>query len=225
MFQQLGGEVKLREIIDDFVDRVFSDTMIGFFFVGKDRTRIREKEFEFAAAHLGAGTEYTGRPLAVAHAPHAITGGHFMRRLQILRETLRDHAVEASIVEHWLAHNDALRSSITRFAGSECDDDQSDAGQSDAGQSGAGQSGVGQDAPQAVKPPGRGKREGSIAEINAYLEASAKRTKKRLPLSMSIPEQTGKASGAARALPLVGKGSGGDEPGRSGDPGDSGNKR
>jgi hypothetical protein len=42
----------------------------------------------------------------------------------------------------------------------------------------------------------------SIAEINAYLEESAKRTKKRLPLAMGsekvpAPEQT------SRALPVV----------------------
>ena len=32
LFDSLGGESRLRAIIDTFVDRVFEDRMIGFFF-------------------------------------------------------------------------------------------------------------------------------------------------------------------------------------------------
>jgi truncated hemoglobin YjbI len=32
LYDQLGGEAKLRQIIDTFIDRVFEDRMIGFFF-------------------------------------------------------------------------------------------------------------------------------------------------------------------------------------------------
>src|SRR5678816_1475458 len=104
MFEELGGEPVLRRITDRFVDRVFDDAMIGFFFRNASRDRIKEKEYEFAARHLGADVAYTGRPLAEAHAPHRIMGGQFMRRLVILRETLAEFDVPPHIVEHWLAH-------------------------------------------------------------------------------------------------------------------------
>src|ERR1043165_3929965 len=32
LFEKLGGEARLRAIIDVFIDRVFEDRMIGFFF-------------------------------------------------------------------------------------------------------------------------------------------------------------------------------------------------
>ena len=37
-FEQLGGEVKLRAVIDTFIDRVFADRMIGFFFRNADQS-------------------------------------------------------------------------------------------------------------------------------------------------------------------------------------------
>jgi truncated hemoglobin YjbI len=84
-FEALGGEAALRAIIDSFVDRIFDDLMIGYLFRAADRERVKAKEFEFAARHLGAAVEYTGRPLNEAHRAHRITGGQFMRRLQILK--------------------------------------------------------------------------------------------------------------------------------------------
>lgn len=122
-FDQMGGEPALRAIISRFVDRVFDDLMIGFFFARVDRQRIKDKEYEFAAAHLGAGVEYSGRPLQVAHGHHPIMGGHFMRRLQLLRETLAEFGVPSEIQDHWLQHNLGLQAAITSVPGSECRND------------------------------------------------------------------------------------------------------
>jgi truncated hemoglobin YjbI len=97
--------------------------MIGFMFEGKDRQHLIDREYELTAALLGApDVTYTGRPLRIAHAQHTIFGGQFERRLQILRETLRDHDVDLEVQKAWIDHQLALRSQITRDRGSECDD-------------------------------------------------------------------------------------------------------
>ncbi|MCA9632760.1 MAG: group 1 truncated hemoglobin [Myxococcales bacterium] len=121
LFEQLGGEPKLRAIIDRFVDRVFDDVMIGFFFRRANRQRIKAKEYEFAAGHLGADVEYTGRPLAEAHAAHPIMGGQFLRRLKILEEVLDEFEVPPEVRRHWVLHTEANRGQVTRDAGSDCD--------------------------------------------------------------------------------------------------------
>jgi len=121
MFEELGGEPALRRIIDRFVDRVFDDTMIGFFFRNVSRERVKAKEYEFAARHLGADVPYTGRPLAEAHAPHRIMGGQFMRRLVILKETLEESGVPPHIIEHWISHTERLQNVITGTEGPKCD--------------------------------------------------------------------------------------------------------
>ncbi|HWO42896.1 MAG TPA: group 1 truncated hemoglobin [Candidatus Eisenbacteria bacterium] len=120
-FEQLGGEAALRRIIDDFIDRVFEDRMIGFFFRHASKERIKEMEYQLTAHLLGAGTEYRGRPLDVAHAKHPIMGGHFARRRQILKETLERHRVPEAVQQAWLRHTDALRSLITGQGDSQCD--------------------------------------------------------------------------------------------------------
>jgi len=121
LFERLGGSATLHAIIDRFVDRLFDDLMIGYLFRAADRDRVKAKEYEFAARHLGAPLAYTGRPLADAHRAHRITGGQFMRRLQILKETLAAFQVPAEVSEHWIAHTLSLQSEITDNALDQCD--------------------------------------------------------------------------------------------------------
>jgi hemoglobin len=123
VFAKIGGET-LRAVIRDFYERLFADVMIGFFFRGKDREELIEREWELTARFLGAADiRYRGRPLREAHAPHRILGGQFHRRLQILRDTLRDHQVDPAVQAVWIEHTMALRPQITRESGTECDDD------------------------------------------------------------------------------------------------------
>jgi hemoglobin len=123
LFEQLGGESKLKAIINTFIDSVFDDRMIGFFFRHADRQRIKAMEYQLAAQFLGAQVKYQGRPLDQVHAKHPIMGGHFARRRQILKETLDRYLVPEPIKTAWLAHTDALRPLITSQKDSECDPD------------------------------------------------------------------------------------------------------
>lgn len=114
------GAAELRAIIDDFVDRMFDDLMIGFFFRRASRERIKEMEYQHAAEHLGGPVSYGGRPLREAHAPHRIMGGHFARRSKILSDVLVAHGVPEDIRAEWLAHVESLRHQVTSDRGSEC---------------------------------------------------------------------------------------------------------
>jgi hemoglobin len=121
LYDKLGGEAKLRGIIDTFIERVFDDRMIGFFFRAADKKRIKEMEFQLTASFLGADVQYRGRPLAEVHAKLPIMGGQFARRLQILRETLDACEVPQEIRDAWLEHTESLRPLITGDSGSDCD--------------------------------------------------------------------------------------------------------
>lgn len=112
LYEQLGGEARLRAILRDFYGRVFADPMIGYLFVGQDPARLVELEFQLTAKLLGAPVAYTGRSMRVAHARHAIRRGHFHRRNAILTGTLADHDVPAPVVEAWMGHARALERAI-----------------------------------------------------------------------------------------------------------------
>lgn len=119
-FERMGGEPVVRSIVDQFVDRVFDDTMIGFLFRKSNRERVKKMEYEHAAVHLGADIEYSGRPLLSAHRPHRISGGQFERRSVILESTLRSSGVPEDIVESWLAYTRSLRPEITGDEPGQC---------------------------------------------------------------------------------------------------------
>ena len=115
-----GGEPALRLVVQDFYDRVFPDVMIGYFFKGQDHARLVELELQFALHLLGANVQYTGRPIGEAHATHRILSGHFNRRLQILKETLRDHDLPQAVQERWIEHTLALRNEVSPAANGDC---------------------------------------------------------------------------------------------------------
>jgi hemoglobin len=121
LYDQLGGECVLRRIVGAFMDRVFEDRMIGFFFRNANKERIKEMEFQLAASFLGADLEYGGRPLDEVHSKHPIMGGQFARRLHLLREALEYYGVPPHIRDAWLEHSESLRPLITRDTGSDCD--------------------------------------------------------------------------------------------------------
>lgn len=112
LYDRIGAE-KLRRVITDFYERVFADTMIGFLFVGKNKPRLIQKEWELVAALLGAPIGYSGRSMGEAHARVPITAGHFDRRLVILEETLEAHDVDPEVRRRWVGHTRALREQLT----------------------------------------------------------------------------------------------------------------
>ena len=122
LYERLGGEPALRAVIDDFMERVFADIMIGFFFRDTNKARIKELEFQLAAEFLGGPQRYRGRPLAEAHQKHRIMGGQFARRSQILREVLLAHGAPTDVSSAWLAHVESLRAEVTTDPNGQCTD-------------------------------------------------------------------------------------------------------
>jgi hemoglobin len=119
-FEAVGGAEAVSAIIRDFIERVYADAIIGFFFVTIDKERLILRESQLAAAHLGGPQEYSGRPIHKAHARHPINRGQFRRRLYLLEKTLDAHGVPADIKERWLDHDRRLESAVTD--GRECID-------------------------------------------------------------------------------------------------------
>jgi len=120
LYEQIGGLDKLQLIVDEFVDTMFDDIMIGFFFSKIDRKRVKQKEFEFLAEFLGADIVYTGEPIKEVHQKHNIMGGQFSRRKQILKETLEKNLINNEIIEKIMEHTENFRMSIAKTKNSDC---------------------------------------------------------------------------------------------------------
>lgn len=112
------GEPLLRAVIDDFVDRVFADVMIGYMFSGVDKPRLKQIEYQFIARGLGAAIVYQGRSIVGVHARLRIKGGQFSRRKTLLQQSLLDHGAPAEVIEAIMEHTERLRATVTGPAGS-----------------------------------------------------------------------------------------------------------
>ncbi len=102
----------IREVIDAFIDEVVADRMIGFYFANVDVERLKAREVEHAAAHLGLPVHYAGRSLTSAHRPRRIPRGHFGRRLVILEACLRRFDVSPRVRDRWLAAQHAAAADV-----------------------------------------------------------------------------------------------------------------
>jgi hemoglobin len=113
LWQHIGSEARLEEILKDFYARMKTDVLIGFFFDGKDTDEIARMQMKFLLRAMGVTQTYTGKAPAQAHTKLApILRGHFDRRLQILEQTLKDHGLTAEDVRTWITFENAFRDGI-----------------------------------------------------------------------------------------------------------------
>ncbi len=117
-FEKIGGKEGVERIIKQFVDRVYNDVIIGFFFREIEKENLMAREVEFASQHLGGPCQYTGRPIGAVHKKHPINKGHFHRRLWILKEVLMACDVPRDVQKRWLEHNRSLENAVTN--GTDC---------------------------------------------------------------------------------------------------------
>ncbi len=125
LYEMAGGAPKLRAVIRDFYEAILADPMIGFMFQNADKERLIEKELELMAMFFGAkDLRYSGDQLKSVHSKHRILGGHFDRRLQLLKEALDRHELPKEVKDAWIEHTIALRPLITKYGSAECDDNE-----------------------------------------------------------------------------------------------------
>lgn len=109
------GETEIKSVLHDFYRRMAQDVMIGYFFDGKNLDEIAEKQAGFLMRAMGAVSTYSGKAPADAHsALPPILKGHFDRRLKILEETLRDHALTEAEIQTWLIFENAFRIGVVK---------------------------------------------------------------------------------------------------------------
>jgi hemoglobin len=116
LYESIGGEGRVREVIQALYDRLFDDAMIGFLFVGKDKAHIVAQQVAFTCRFLGGPQVYEGLPLPTAHAKLPLLPGHFDRRHRLLEQVLGEREVPADVKRVWLQIDEALRPSVLASA-------------------------------------------------------------------------------------------------------------
>lgn len=110
LYSDIGGEASLEEILTLFYQRMAADTMIGFFFYGKDLPTIIQNQKKFLMKVMGELPDYKGKTPATAHLElPPILEGHFDRRLVILKEVLEKWGANPWIIRTWISFERQFR--------------------------------------------------------------------------------------------------------------------
>ena len=78
LYERLGGEARVRKIVNDILDRNLSNPDIGHHFQKVDMNRLKQLVFEFFSMGTGGPHQYTGRDMRTAHMNLNITERDFL---------------------------------------------------------------------------------------------------------------------------------------------------
>jgi hemoglobin len=112
LYELIGGEGRVRAVLQSLYDKLFDDPIVGFLFEGKDKAHIVEQQLAFTCRFLGGPQQYEGKPLPVAHSALPLLPGHFDRRHRLLEQTLDEQKVPEDVKRMWLNIDQSLRSSV-----------------------------------------------------------------------------------------------------------------
>jgi len=112
LYEAIGGEERVRAVLQALYDRLFVDPMVAFLFAGKDKRHLVEQQLAFTCGFLGGPQRYVGKPLPEAHASLPLLPGHFDRRHRLLELVLEEQRVPEEVRRAWLRIDESLRSSV-----------------------------------------------------------------------------------------------------------------
>lgn len=89
LFDRVGGEQGVRNLVRSFYDNVLKDPELAPFFENASIDRLYSMQYEFFAAALDGPVKYSGLSIHQAHFGRCIEKEHFARFVNHLIDTLR----------------------------------------------------------------------------------------------------------------------------------------
>lgn len=102
-YQQLGGQAKIEEIVDNFITEIEFDPTMFEFFKDSDINRFREKLTEHLCLLTGGPCQYTGDTMEQVHAGMNISESVFNHGVDLFINAMTKANVEHAIQNKVLA--------------------------------------------------------------------------------------------------------------------------
>jgi hemoglobin len=122
LWERLGGEEKVSQIVADFVDAVVADKKVNFsrngkYNLGPDKLADLKKHLVNLASQLGDGPhKYRGKTMKDAHKGMGITDAEFDALIENLKKVLKKHGVKAEDRDTLLKAIEGTRRNIVEKA-------------------------------------------------------------------------------------------------------------
>lgn len=115
LFGRIGGEDAIMAAVSLFYEKVLADASLAPFFAGLDMPKLVDKQVAFMTMAFGGPHSYTGRDLALAHAPlvaRGLSDLHFDKVAECLRSSLQELEVSESLIVEVLALVETTRDAV-----------------------------------------------------------------------------------------------------------------
>ncbi len=112
MYEKLGGEEKIANVVNDFYDLVLADNGVNSYFKNTDMDKQRQHQTKFISYALGGPNQYTGGAMTKAHSGMNLQSEHFNSIVGHLRTALEQNGASANDIDAAIDKVDTLRSDI-----------------------------------------------------------------------------------------------------------------
>lgn len=112
LYEELGGQQAIEQVVDDFYKRVLADDSINHFFAHTDMEKQRHHQAAFISYALGGPNQYTGRSMEKAHQGLNLQPEHFEAILKHLGGSLSEHGVSQTDIDTVLKRVESLRNAV-----------------------------------------------------------------------------------------------------------------
>ncbi|MGC5326188.1 group I truncated hemoglobin [Brevibacillus sp. SYSU BS000544] len=112
IYEKVGGEQAIAQIVDTFYEKVLADDRVNHFFKDTDMDKQREHQAKFISHALGGPNQYSGQSMAKAHEGMNLQHEHFDAIVQHLTSALLQHKVSESDVREAIRRVQGLEQDI-----------------------------------------------------------------------------------------------------------------
>ncbi|QIL81059.1 2Fe-2S iron-sulfur cluster binding domain-containing protein [Diaphorobacter sp. HDW4A] len=116
LWEDLGGDAKVRAVMEAFYAKVYADEQLAPFFVKVTRERAIDKQFSFMKQCVTGGKLYMGDRPRNAHHWMIITHALFDHRQALMHATLVEHGLSDALIERWTVYEEYFRPDIVKSA-------------------------------------------------------------------------------------------------------------
>lgn len=116
LFDRVGGEQGVKNLVRSFYDRVLKDPELATFFEGASIDRLYKMQYEFFAAALDGPVTYSGLSIHQAHFGLGIDKDDFCRFVNHLIDTLKAWQITDNEIQSLISRVNTYADEVTGSA-------------------------------------------------------------------------------------------------------------
>jgi len=112
LYERLGGEQRVRKIVNDILDKNYDNPQIGHYFQNVDMNKLKQLVFEFFSMGTGGPHQYTGRDMRTSHATLGISEKDFALSNDDIFKALKENGVNQAEIDEVIGILNSMKGDV-----------------------------------------------------------------------------------------------------------------